>query len=196
MFAEALTTWILLWLCADISTLAWLCPTREQTPCSPSFQALVALITLRVYRPPFITSKYQLAGCFTPQQYHRSAKEEQKELGMHWYNFFPSDQMFRTHVNAVNACWGGNMQQGGKLLHDFRVFCLVSPQKLVYHFRGLYWTIYCGLWAIHCLIERYTGKGGGCDEILCQPLTSKHPSSKHSHSVWDHKPGNQGPIKP
>lgn len=74
----------------SLSLIARLCPTPEQTLCSPSLQALVALITLRVYWPPFITSKYQLTGCFTSQQHHRSAEEELKELGIQWCHFFPS----------------------------------------------------------------------------------------------------------
>lgn len=51
----------------NLSLIAWLCLTPEQTLCSPGLRVLVALITLRVYRPPFITSKYQLTGRFTPQ---------------------------------------------------------------------------------------------------------------------------------
>lgn len=51
----------------NLSLIAWLCLTPEQTLCSLGLWVLVALITLRVYRPPFITSKYQLTGRFTPQ---------------------------------------------------------------------------------------------------------------------------------
>lgn len=231
------------------SLIARLCPTPEQTLCSPSLQALVALITLWVYGPPFITSKYRLAGRFTPQQHHETAEEELKELGMHWYHFFPpmvvklslevmgaltklsrgSVLTFQQHllpfcrpvlqflrfiavycvkikciiyyiwdsclcsvflwddnkngvynnqvngvnvntnsvtlnpispsnliyksINVVNVCWGANTQQGRKLMNDFGVYVFAHfPQKLVYHFIYLCWTIYRRLWTIHWIL--------------------------------------------
>ena len=74
----------------NLSLIAWLCPTPEQTLCSPSLQAVVALITLGVYRPPFITYKYPLAGCLATQLHHSTAEEELKESGMYLYIFvFP-----------------------------------------------------------------------------------------------------------
>lgn len=82
----------------NLSLVTRLCPTPEQSLCSPSLQVLVPLITLQVYRPPFITSKYHFAGHLTPQKHHRVAENQPKQFVCKFFTKLYSNSRVSAHI--------------------------------------------------------------------------------------------------
>lgn len=155
----------------NLSLIAWLCSTSEQTLCSPSLQALVALITLQVYRPPFITSKYRLALLHSnttgPQ------RNSWRNWRNYWYYFFPlvvqlclyvmGDLTIKISLGFMQLTTPPDLQTSCPPVSEVdSQWLFPSSQKKPYMSYPLHWqnkmyNVWCCCWhvfAVVCLCER------------------------------------------